>query len=112
MANQFGRKASLIVSTGTKGLDLSQMRFTFRTECADVQTPNVLIARIYNLKKETVQKIGTEFTVITLQAGYENGISALSSKARSSRPRREGCRAPTPTSTYGLQTGMNGTGSR
>lgn len=30
-------------------------------------------ARIYNLKKETAAKIGGEFNMITLQAGYENG---------------------------------------
>lgn len=73
MSAQFGRKASLIVSTGTQGLDLSQMRFKFATRNADEQSPNTMYVRIYNLKKETVQKIGTEFTVITLQAGYENG---------------------------------------
>jgi len=73
MANQFGRKASLIVSTGTQGLDLSQMRFKFNTRNADEQAPNTLYVRIYNLKKETVQKIGTEFTTITLQSGYESG---------------------------------------
>jgi hypothetical protein len=73
MANQFGRKASLIVSTGTQGLDLSQMRFTFQTSNSDEQTPNTMRVRIYNLKKETVQKIGTELTIVTLQAGYETG---------------------------------------
>lgn len=73
MSNQFGRKASLIVSAGTQGLDLSQMRFKFNTRNADEQAPNTLYVRIYNLKKETVQKIGTEFTMITLQAGYDAG---------------------------------------
>jgi len=73
MANQFGRKASLIVSAGTQGLDLSQMRFKFQTRNADEQAPNTLYVRIYNLKKETIQKIGAEFTTITLQCGYENG---------------------------------------
>lgn len=71
--NQFGRKASLIVSAGTQGLNLSDMRFKFRTTNQDAQTPNTLYVRIYNLKKETIQKIGAEFTTITLQAGYENG---------------------------------------
>jgi hypothetical protein len=75
--NQFGRKASLIVSTGTVGLDLSAFRFTFRTTNSDAQTPNTLYVRAYNLAPETVQKIGTnastEFNTITLQAGYENG---------------------------------------
>lgn len=77
MNNQFGRKASLIVSTGTQGLDLSQFRFTFRTTSSDAQTPNTLYVRVYNLSPQTVAKIGTntstEFGTITLQAGYESG---------------------------------------
>ncbi|CAN7235949.1 hypothetical protein LJR034_000829 [Caballeronia sp. LjRoot34] len=77
MANQFGRKASLIVSTATVGLDLSQMRFKFNTRNADEQAPDTMYVRIYNLAPQTVAKIGTfgraEFSTITLQAGYENG---------------------------------------
>ncbi|MBB3004355.1 hypothetical protein FHX57_006737 [Paraburkholderia tropica] len=70
---QFGRKASLIVSTGTQGLDLSDFRFTFRTTNSDAQTPNTLYVRVYNLSPQTVAKIGTEFGTVTLQAGYETG---------------------------------------
>lgn len=77
MANQFGRQATLVVSTGTVGLDLSQFRFTFRTTNSDAQTPNVLYVRVYNLSPDTVAKIGTnastEFNTITLQAGYSDG---------------------------------------
>ncbi|WP_144156562.1 phage protein [Paraburkholderia sp. BCC1885] len=73
MANQFGRQASLIVSTGTQGLDLSQLRFKFQTRNADTQAPNTLYVRIYNLAPTTVQTIQKEFTTVTLQAGYESG---------------------------------------
>lgn len=73
MANQFGRKASLIVSTGTQGLDLSQLRFKFQTRNADEQAPNTLYVRVYNLADSTAKTIQKEFTTITLQAGYENG---------------------------------------
>lgn len=73
MSNQFIRKANLIVSTGTVGLDLSQFRFTFRTTNSDSQTPNTLYVRVYNLSPQTVAKIGTEFSTVTLQAGYETG---------------------------------------
>lgn len=75
--NQFGRKVSLIVSTGTVGLELSDFRIKFKTTNSDAQTPNTLYVRVYNLSQQTVAKIGTnastEFTTITLQAGYENG---------------------------------------
>lgn len=73
MSDLFGRKATLIVSAGSSGLDLSAMRFRFTIQQADTQSPNTLYVRIYNLAPTTVQKIQGEFTSITLQAGYENG---------------------------------------
>jgi hypothetical protein len=73
MSDQFGRKATLIVSTGSNGLDLSQLRFKFEVRQADTQAPNTLYVRIYNLAPTTVKAIQGEFTTITLQAGYENG---------------------------------------
>lgn len=73
MANQFGRQASLIVSTGTQGLDLSQLHFKFQTRNADEQAPNTLYVRVYNLADSTVKTIQKEFTTITLQAGYADG---------------------------------------
>ena len=74
MASQFGRQASLIVSTGTQGLDLSQLRFKFQTKLADEQAPNTLYVRVYNLAPATAKSIeDAEFMTITLQAGYENG---------------------------------------
>ncbi|WP_248322041.1 hypothetical protein [Caballeronia sp. Sq4a] len=73
MSNQFGRKATLIVSTGSNGLDLSQLRFKFEVRQADTQAPNTLYVRIYNLAPATVKAIQGEFTTITLQAGYEKG---------------------------------------
>lgn len=74
MSNQFGRKATLIVSTGTAGLDLSEMRFKFSTENQDTEQPNKMYVRVYNLSAATAKRISAnEFTTISLQAGYENG---------------------------------------
>jgi hypothetical protein len=73
MANQFGRKSTLIVSEGELGLDLSELRFKFTSTNSDTQHPNTLYVRVYNLSKQTVEQIGTEFNTVTLQAGYENG---------------------------------------
>src|ERR1700751_5266995 len=72
-SNQFGRKGTLIVSEGELGLDLSEMRFKFKTTNSDAEHPNTLYVRVYNLSKQTVARIGTEFNTVTLQAGYENG---------------------------------------
>ncbi|MDR6377323.1 phage protein [Paraburkholderia caledonica] len=75
------RKGSLIVSSGTVGLDLSEFRFRFQTVAAETQTPNTLYVRVYNLSPQTLQKIGTnastEFTTITLQAGYGNNYGVI-----------------------------------
>lgn len=73
MTDQYLRKCTLIVSTGTKGLDLSDLRIVFRVNGADVQSPNTASIRIYNLSDTTAQQIQKEFTAVTLQAGYQTG---------------------------------------
>lgn len=71
MALQFGRRCNLIVSTASDGLDLSEFRISFRTQQADVETPNAAFIRVYNLSDRTSQQINDEFLHVTLQAGYE-----------------------------------------
>jgi len=71
--DQFGRKASLIVVAGEKGIDLSSMRFTFTVEAADVQTPNNVRIRVYNLSDTTMKQVRKEYQRVVLQAGYVNG---------------------------------------
>ncbi len=78
MTQQFKRQVSLIVANNSKGIDLSQMHFTFRTEAADVNQPNILRVRVFNLSdgskgsKDTAHKIKGEFNRVVLQAGYDN----------------------------------------
>lgn len=73
MADQYLRKFSLVVSAGSKGLDLSDMQVRFTVTQNDVQTPNGAAIRIYNLSDATSQKIEKEFTHVTMQAGYQTG---------------------------------------
>ena len=70
---QFLRFAQLVVSKGGQGLDLSNLRFRFEVRASDVETPNTMSARVYNLAGETVNKIIQEFDTVTLTAGYQNG---------------------------------------
>lgn len=73
-APQFLRKASLVVRNDTNGLDLSEMHFKFEVQAMDGQSPNNASIRVYNLAQSTIKKLQTtEFTQVTLQAGYENG---------------------------------------
>jgi hypothetical protein len=75
MSNQFIRKASLIVSTGGAGIDLSQFHFRFNVQAADTQSPNNASIRVYNIDPDTVNRIVAkgEFQTVTLQAGYTQG---------------------------------------
>jgi hypothetical protein len=75
-SGQFQRYGRLIVSNGAQGLDLSNLRFRFEVRASDVETPNTLVVRVYNLADETQNKIIKEYNKVTLTAGYVNGNKA------------------------------------
>lgn len=74
---QWIRKASLLVANDTDALDLSELRFAFHVQNADVESPNNAAIRVYNLSPDTTRKItgsgAVEYTRVILQAGYEGG---------------------------------------
>ena len=70
---QFIRYGQLVVSNGSNGIDLSSLRFRFDVRASDVETPNTLVVRVYNLAQQTVNSIVQEFDTVTLTAGYQNG---------------------------------------
>jgi hypothetical protein len=85
---QFGRAASLIVSTGptsTQGLVLSQLsadtpeglRFKFEIEANDVETPNTARIRVYNLSADTVNLVRQEYSFVILNAGYGGNMGQI-----------------------------------
>ena len=71
------RAGSLFVVNDSQTLDLSQMRFTFKTQQSEVESPNNAVIRIYNLKDATTSRIKQEFTRVVLQAGYQNGPAGV-----------------------------------
>lgn len=73
MSQLYKRKASLVVSSASKALDLSAVQFKFSTKNADVNVPNSLVATVFNLSDETAQSIQKEYTKVTLKAGYQDG---------------------------------------
>ncbi len=77
MNEQYLRKASLILTAGTKGLDLSEMRFSFKTSQADEESPNNCIIRVYNLSEATVRSIRKEYSYVVLQAGYPDNFGVI-----------------------------------
>lgn len=84
MSTQYGRRVSLIMSGADgEGIDLSHMKIRFNTKQVDLQTPNTLSARVYNLTRKTADLIGVGLSIpgttvqdvnyqrVVLQAGYE-----------------------------------------
>lgn len=74
---QFGRRAQLFLVEGEKALDLSELRFSFRTQQQDVESPSSCRIRVYNLSESTIKKIKGEFSKVVLQAGYENNYGII-----------------------------------
>lgn len=79
MTTQYLRKVSLVVGQpGGPGLDLSDLQFRFRVNRGDIQTPNSLEVRVYNLSEATVKQLQTkEFTQVVFQGGYEDNFGVL-----------------------------------
>lgn len=76
---QFGRFASLVLgqTQGNQGLDLSQLRFTFRTVNNDSDSPNQCYVTVFNLAEKTVKKALKEFNTLNLDVGYEGNHAVI-----------------------------------
>jgi hypothetical protein len=71
MIDQWLRQCSLIVSSsGSRGLELGDLRVTFAVRKGDLETPNSAEIRVYNLSADTANRIRREFTRVVLMAGY------------------------------------------
>jgi hypothetical protein len=77
--NLFGRQISLLVSdAGGNAIEFGKFWCTFTVKRGDMQTPNSLDVRIYNLSSQTAARIaGKEFTTVTLSAGYQGAFGLL-----------------------------------
>ena len=81
MATLYPRSWKLVVYNQNQILDVSNLRFTFSMTAADVETPNTMLVRIYNVsetpQKPTAEQIQREFTRINLQVGYGQDIGVI-----------------------------------
>jgi hypothetical protein len=75
--DEYLRRSSLVIGgvKSGKGIDLSEMRFTFQTRAWDHQTLPTMVVRIYNLSDTTVKELlrKGEYTEVQLKAGYQEG---------------------------------------
>jgi hypothetical protein len=78
MTQQYLRKLNLVVADATgNGYDFGNFRCVFTVRRGDMQTPNSLDVRIYNVKPITANIISqNEFTTISLSAGYHSSADA------------------------------------
>jgi hypothetical protein len=72
MPSQWLRNCSLVVADASgNGFDFGNFRVSFAVRRGDIQTPNSLDARIWNLSDATAKKIqGSEYTQLALSVGY------------------------------------------
>jgi hypothetical protein len=77
VAQQWIRKATLVIGTGSQGIDLSELQFQFSIKAAVLGTPRRLQLRIYNLKKETAQKVTSYGSPVLLSAGYNGNFGTI-----------------------------------
>lgn len=79
MSTLYGRQFKLLLSAGDgHALDMSEFHVTFTVRQWESATPNTADCRIYNLKTETAQRIGTkEFDRLILQAGYRDQFGTI-----------------------------------
>lgn len=77
MAQQYwDRQVSLVLYSGSSGLDLSDMHIQFHIESADFETPNTAVIRVWNLADSTILAL-KEFNQVTLNAGYVNAAFGI-----------------------------------
>lgn len=72
---QWLRDWALVVIGGaseTNVFDLSELKFRFRTQQFDEESPNNCEIRVYNLSPATVKKVREEYSRVKLSAGYKN----------------------------------------
>jgi hypothetical protein len=79
MTQQYLRQLKLVVADATgNGFDFGSFWCTFTVRRGDMQTPNSLDARIYNVKPATANLISkNEFTQVSLSAGYATSSLGL-----------------------------------
>ncbi|WP_448952123.1 phage protein [Labrys neptuniae] len=78
MSQQWIRDYNLTVSGSGGSINLSNFRIVFEIHHKTVQTPNNGLFRIYNLSRNTANRLGSkEFTDLTFSAGYVGNTGVI-----------------------------------
>lgn len=76
-AQQYLRKASIVIGAGTDLYDLSGMHFVFDIKATTVETPKTAQIRIYNLSKPTSRRVTEEGASVIIGAGYSGSFNTI-----------------------------------
>lgn len=74
---QWLRQCRLVIGKNGQGLDLSQLRITFDVKKDDQTTPNSARICVYNPAPDTINRVLREFDVVSLDAGYTDGMGLI-----------------------------------
>lgn len=78
MANQYLRHCSLIVADDAgKGIELNQLAIKFVVHHGTYTFPHHADIRIYNLDRDTQNRLVTEFTKLRIMAGYDGNFGII-----------------------------------
>lgn len=75
---QYIRRCNLIAADdGGRGVDFEGLKIVFSIEKAQNEEPNPATFRIYNVARETINRLRNEFTRVIFQAGYESNYGVI-----------------------------------
>lgn len=74
---QWLRQCRLVIGKNGQGLDLSALRITFDIKKDDQTTPNSARICVYNPAPDTINRALREFDVVSLDAGYTDGMGLI-----------------------------------
>jgi hypothetical protein len=78
MTSQYIRYVSLVISNQSgAGIELGDLAIKFAVHHSSFSFPHTADIRIYNLSKQTQNMIGTEFTEVSLVAGYVGNFGLI-----------------------------------
>ena len=77
MGRQYLREYALTIGNGTEALEIKELRIAFEITKDILGFPNLARIDIYNLNDTSRGKVKDEFTKITFNVGYQNGVKQI-----------------------------------
>ena len=76
-SSQWMRQVNLYVGDNNSGVLINKLKVDFEVRKSIQPQPNTALIKIYNLSQTNVTLVQTEFTKVTLDAGYQNNVRTV-----------------------------------